>query len=528
MSIPSELPEGWAWATLGDIADSTLGKMLDRKKEGDHPVPYLRNVNVQWGRIDTEDVLTMSIPPGQQDFFRVRRGDLLVCEGGEVGRCAVFEGDDGKYLAFQKALHRVRPLGGVSSSYLRYYLEYLNVTGGFGKFTTGSTIKHLPQQQLKRLPVRVPPLEEQRRIVAMLEEQISKIESGERGLAKSSRRSVQYRRLVADLATKGKLAEALVDEGTGHALVESIRHARIGVVKGRRLKAAPLGGPVPEVPGNWTVASLDEVSALIEYGSSTKTSEMAKAGDVPVLRMGNIQDGKIDPRVLKYIPAGHPDAAKFSLEDGDLLFNRTNSIELVGKSAVYRGELGRMVFASYLIRCRFLPGVDPEWVNLVINSPMGRRYIRSVATQQVGQANVNGTKLGGMPIPLPPEAEQRRILDVVESHHSAALRLNSGIRQQGVKAALLRRSFLTEAFAGRLVPQDSADEPAEALFARIRAEREAAGAYKARRRSPRRAPAQQKHTLDTAPASDAPPHPRAGAPTLTTATQPTLDLEMPS
>ncbi|EFL33954.1 conserved hypothetical protein [Streptomyces viridochromogenes DSM 40736] len=397
--------------------------------------------------------------------------------------------------------------------------EYVKTTAGQAGISGG---------ELKKIELPVPSLAEQRRIVAALEEQISKIESGERGLTNAARRSGQYRRLAADLATKGGFAEPLTGDGTGPELFESIRSARASRVKTRRLKPATLSGPVPKVPAHWTVVSLDEITELIEYGSSTKTSESAEVGGVPVLRMGNIKDGKVDPRVLKYISADHPDAVRYRLQEGDLLFNRTNSFELVGKSAVYRDKFGPMAFASYLIRCRFLPGVDTDWVNLVINSSIGRRYVRSVATQQVGQANVNGTKLAAMPIPLPPEGEQRRILDVVETHQAAALRLESGIRQQGAKATRLRRALLTQAFAGRLVTQDPADEPAEILLARIRAEREAAGVTKTRRRSPHRAPAQRKRTPDTAPTADAPPPPRADAPDLAATTQPTLDLEIPS
>ena len=105
----SDLPLGWTWTTLGEIAETSLGKMLDRGKDsGQHSVPYLRNVNVQWGQIDLSDIKAMEIPPAQQELFRLHTGDLLVCEGGEVGRCAIWTGSS-EYMAFQKALHRVRP-----------------------------------------------------------------------------------------------------------------------------------------------------------------------------------------------------------------------------------------------------------------------------------------------------------------------------------------------------------------------------------------------------------------------------------
>src|SRR5690348_648944 len=105
----SDLPSGWTQTTLGEIADTSLGKMLDRgKSQGDHLVPYLRNSNVQWGRVDLDDVLTMDIPLEERGFFGLQPGDLLVCEGGEIGRCAIWAGGS-EYMAFQKAIHRVRP-----------------------------------------------------------------------------------------------------------------------------------------------------------------------------------------------------------------------------------------------------------------------------------------------------------------------------------------------------------------------------------------------------------------------------------
>jgi type I restriction enzyme S subunit len=117
----SELPEGWTEQALGSVADCRLGKMLDAEKNQGELRPYLRNTNVQWGTIDLSDVKEMRIIDDERDRYAVLPGDLLVCEGGEPGRCAVWRDDRGVYI--QKALHRVRPLNGTSVEYLRWFLQ---------------------------------------------------------------------------------------------------------------------------------------------------------------------------------------------------------------------------------------------------------------------------------------------------------------------------------------------------------------------------------------------------------------------
>ncbi len=171
------------------------------------------------------------------------------------------------------------------------------------------------------------------------------------------------------------------------------------------------------------------------------------------------------------MPLDHPDVGKLLLEPGDLLFNRTNSPELVGKSAVFKGRSEPTIFASYLIRVRLTSVCDPDWAALVINGPIGRRYVAEVRTQQVGQANVNGTKLAAMPIPLPPLDEQRRIVAEVERQLSILDATKEAIDRALERSKALRRAILERAFTGRLVPQDPSDEPASVLLGRIRAQR---------------------------------------------------------
>lgn len=164
---------------------------------------------------------------------------------------------------------------------------------------------------------------------------------------------------------------------------------------------------LPELPSGYLVGTIAEAARLIEYGTSQRCDGDERL--TPVLRMGNIQNGQLDLSDLKYCKADD-EIDRLILEDGDLLFNRTNSPELVGKSAVFH-DSARMTFASYLIRARFDEQVAlPDFVNYWINSAWGRLWAHHVKTDGVSQSNINGTKFGSMPLPLPPIEEQREIV----------------------------------------------------------------------------------------------------------------------
>jgi type I restriction enzyme, S subunit len=324
----------WPVVPLGDVAETALGKMLDRGRSRGHAhVPYLRNINVQWGRVDTDDLLTMELADDERERFVVREGDLLVCEGGEIGRCAIWRGRE-DYIAYQKALHRIRPSEFLDTRFLRYLFEHHSLSETLAGMSTGTTIAHLPQQQLRRVPVPLPPVEVQRRIVDLLEDHLSRLDAANAYLAATRRRS-----------------EAMVMSSMAHAVAAASR-------------TSPM-------------TSVGAQAEFVEYGTSAKCGDGAGvSSSVPVLRMGNLKDGEIIWDSLKYLGASHPEFPKLILAPGDLLFNRTNSAELVGKSAVY--ESGpRASFASYLIRVRLRESVDPRWANIAINSPQGRAYVGS-------------------------------------------------------------------------------------------------------------------------------------------------------
>ena len=158
---------------------------------------------------------------------------------------------------------------------------------------------------------------------------------------------------------------------------------------------------------------------------------------------------------LKYLPEDHDEFPTLLLSNGDLLFNRTNSAELVGKTAVYRGSPAHCSFASYLIRVQFSTDCVSDFYGYYINSAYGRAWIAQVVSQQVGQANVNGTKLQDLAVPLPSFTEQQEIVTEVERRLSVIDELEAIVKANLTRADRLRQSILGSAFSGQLIHQQS-------------------------------------------------------------------------
>jgi type I restriction enzyme, S subunit len=397
--------------------------------------------------------------------------------------------------------HVLRPSVALRSKWLSHFLSQpafrkvarANMTGTAGQM-------RVPAKWLQTVGLPIPPLAEQSRIVAKLEELLSDLDAGVAELKAAQKKLAQYRQSLLKAAVEGRLTEAWRAQHrpteTGAQLLDRIlteRRARWEAKQLAKFQAQGKTPPkdwqkkypepvrpdtsgLPELPEGWGWATIDQLSFEQRYGSSAKTDEAASG--VPVLRMGNLREGRLDLRSLKYLPENHDEFPQLFLEDGDLLFNRTNSAELVGKTAVYRLEVVPCSFASYLISVRFSPGYLPELASAFINSTYGRDWIKSVAVQQVGQANVNGSKLSALAIPVPPFAEQQEIVRNLGIQTATAFYLESNIDRSLKQSTAQRQNILRAAFSGQLVPQDPNDEPASVLLERVRAERAAQGAVK--------------------------------------------------
>lgn len=407
----TELPTGWTRASLGDVADTTLGKMLDRGHARGLPlVPYLRNVNVQWGRIDTQDVLTMELADGDRERFAVQLGDLLVCEGGEIGRAAIWHGRT-EYLAFQKALHRIRSRGNLDLAYLRYLLELYRDDGTLERFATGSTIAHLPQQRLRSLPVPMPTLVEQRRIVDILEDHLSRLDAA-----------------LTNLGLAGSRSERLLIS------------ALLGNAHVKAAPTQPLVGLLAEPLAN---------------GRSVPTLK----GGFPVLRLTALKADGIDLTERKGGSWTEADARRFVVRRGDFLVSRGNgSLRLVARGAHVIDDPDPVAYPDTMIRIRMRPAdIVPEYLHLVWNSPIVRRQIESMARTTAGIYKVNQKHLESVRIPVPRMEQQREVSEQVGQISAAANRLQDELKSATEHAESLRRALLAAAFSGCLTSRRSSD-----------------------------------------------------------------------
>ena len=220
-----------------------------------------------------------------------------------------------------------------------------------------------------------------------------------------------------------------------------------------------------ELPDGWEWTRIFSVSFDLPYGTAKKSDSKGK---VAVLRMGNLQNGEIDYSNLVY-SSDDEDIKQYELIENDLLFNRTNSAEWVGKTAIYRGNI-KAIYAGYLIRLR--TGLNSEYLNAVMNSQYERDYCNIVKTDGVNQSNINAQKLGAFLVPVPPITEQNYIVSKLNDLLSFIDTIESDKTDLRYVIQLTKSKILDLAIRGQLVPQDPSDEPASVLLERIRAEKE--------------------------------------------------------
>ena len=496
MEEQQELPQGWEITKLDEVMLPVRGIAFPKEVKAHAPaeghIACLRTTNVQ-RKVEWGDLWFIPRQYAKREDQIIQPLDILISTANSyelVGKVAQVHAipHESTLGAFISLLRVKAPFDA------KFFYHYLSASStqeairGFASTTTN--ISNVSTGKLATLDVVVPPLPEQRRIVAKLEELFSKLDAGVAAVRRTQALLKRYRQSVLHAAVTGELTRAWREAHpapaeTGAALLKRIRAERRA--QWEAAQVAKRGGQLtlgdgwkskyvepeavdamglPELPEGWIWGSVEQLSNTVQYGSSAKTRE--DEGGVPVYRMGNIIDGKLDNSNFKYLPAAHEEFPALLLDAGDLLFNRTNSPELVGKTAVYRGTPAVASFASYLIRVKLNASISPDLVAYCLNSIYGKNWIKSVVTQQVGQANVNGTKLQAFVIPLPPVGEQAEIVAEVERRLTVLDALSRTLTDELKRAERLRQSILHRAFTGRLVPQDATDEPAAALLARLR------------------------------------------------------------
>jgi type I restriction enzyme S subunit len=215
-------PAEWSALELGFLAaESVLGKMLDKAKNSGSHKPYLGNINVRWGNFDLENLKTIKIEDTEVARYCLTPGDLVICEGGEPGRCAVWK-KKGKQMFIQKALHRIRFTDSYNPYFAYYFLVYISLTQRIAKYFTGTTIQHLTGTGLAKIPFPVCPIEEQALVVSIVEQQFSAVDALDEQITDELTRAETLRQSILKKAFSGQLVEQDPNDEPASVLLERI------------------------------------------------------------------------------------------------------------------------------------------------------------------------------------------------------------------------------------------------------------------------------------------------------------------
>lgn len=450
-----EVPETWTWLRFAGVGEQRLGKMLDGAKNKGELKPYLRNTNVQWMRFELDDVKEIRVEEKEKSELRLTKGDLLICEGGEPGRCAIWN-DQLSEMYFQKALHRVRPCEAILSEFLALHLQVDCQNGVLAGYFTGATIKHLTGRSLDQYPIPLPPLAEQRRIVAKVDElmtlcdrleaQQQERETRHTALARASLARfaeepspanlniifhksydiapADLRKSILALAVQGKLVPQDLNDEPAEEILARIAEARFWLQKtgkgGEEKTVDPLQPDnLPfEAPESWRWVKLVELTELITKGSSPKWQGIEYVAEsegvlfITSENVGNYRLRKLDG--LKYVEKRFNEIEPRSiLKRGDILMNLVGAS--IGRTAVYDLHDGANINqAVALIRLvRETEGICPGFLLHYLNSPSAIDYMLSSRVVSA-QPNISLTDAREFAVPIPPLAEQRRIVEKVD------------------------------------------------------------------------------------------------------------------
>ena len=396
--LPYDTPDTWEWLRLGQLC-----QLLDGVKMSGVKYPYLEAKYLR-GKIEGTNIDSGKF---------VKKGTMLILVDGENSGEVFFASEDGYMGSTFKVLYIPEAV------YVPYVLYFLLLKKQlFRNRKTGAAIPHLNKELFFNLLFPVPPLAEQERIVAKIEELLPLVSEYDGVEKRISALNTEFpdklRKSILQQAVQGKLTERDPSDEPAIELLDRIRAEKAKLIAEGKIKKEKIIPVISEedqlfdIPDTWTWTTIADTCTNIQYGTSEKS---APSGKVAVLRMGNLQGGKIDYSNLVYT-ANDYDIERCHLEYNDLLFNRTNSKELVGKTAIYKAEIPA-IYAGYLIRVTPIM-IDSDYLNYVMQSRFFKKYCLAVKTDAIGQSNINAEKLKRFVFPLPPLAEQKRIVACVE------------------------------------------------------------------------------------------------------------------
>jgi type I restriction enzyme S subunit len=433
------LPKGWIGAKLGEVCQVVSGSTPRTT------VPEYWGDEIPWITPDDLSGYTAkTIARGARSITRhgydscstslVPAGTVLFTSRAPIGYVAIAA----EPVCTNQGFKNFVPSEALLSDYLYWFLKY--ATPDIRKAGSGTTFPEISKTRAAEFVIPIPPFAEQRRIVAAIEEQFSRLDAGEEMLRALGRRLVALRSSMLLRATEGEWPERPL--GT---VIKSLRN---GIFVSR---------PGTEPPGT------------------------------PIFRISAVRPLALDTQDIRFARIDADKASSFFVDEGDLLFTRySGNPNYVGACVCVPAMSRPTLYPDKLIRAVVDRTVaEPDFLAIALNVGRGRRAIEARRKTTAGQVGIAGSTLREVSIALPPVEAQRRIVSQVQRQLSIIESLASRIGQAKSRSSALRRSILERAFTGRLVPQDPSDEPASVLLERIAAEREAQNAPRKRRRTRR-------------------------------------------
>ncbi|WP_353268679.1 restriction endonuclease subunit S [Gemmatimonas sp.] len=501
------LPIGWSETTLGDIAVWSSGGTPSRAE------PSLYSGTIPWFKTgelgprvlyESEEHISQSALAKSSAKIFPKGSVALAMYGATIGRTSIL----GVEAATNQACAVAIPQA-VSAEFLHSFL--VSQERAFAEAGLGGAQPNISQGIVKAWPVSLPPANEQTRIVSKLEELLSDLDAGVAELKAAQRKLARYRQSLLKAAVEGSLTAEWRQQHTpaesGAQLLESIlaeRRARWEAKQLAKFKeqgktppkdwqqkypepTKPDATNLPELPEGWVWAKVHH-AGNVQLGRQRAPQFHTGANMVPYLRVANVFEDRIDVSDVMEMHFSEAEEDVYRLHRNDILLNEGQSLELIGRSALFRDELPRACFTNTLVRFRVEEGVIPDFALALFLHYMHSGRFRKIASITTNIAHLGAGRFAEVEFPLPSTEEQAAIVSKLSDSLSSLKDQQRTISLALKQATAQRQNILRAAFAGELVPQDPNDEPASVLLERICTERAAAAARPSTPRAPRGRP----------------------------------------
>lgn len=453
------LPTGWKWTTMGEIADVVGGgtpKTNEPTNYDGGTIPWLTPADLSGYTAKTighgaRHITQKGLDTSSAKMMPART--VLFTSRAPIGYVAIASNPVCTNQGFKSFVLK----DGVLPDYVYWWLKGSKELAE--SLASGTTFLELSGAKAKQIPIPVAPIDQQKRIVAEIEKQFSRLDEAVSNLKRVKANLKRYKAAVLKAAVEGRLVETEAElarrEGrsyeTGAQLLQRILETRRSQWKGKgkyKEPATPDTTGLPELPEGWVWARLENIAALKGGITVDGNRRDPTARSIPYLRVANVQRGYLDLTEVKLIEAPGSDIEQLRLQPGDILFNEGGDRDKLGRGWIWEGQLPDCIHQNHVFRARlFLDDVLPRFVSWWGNS-YGKDYFQREGKQTTNLASVNLKTLGSLPVPLPPAGEQRRIALELDRHISYCDRMDGAVRLGLGRAEKFRQAALSRAFMG--------------------------------------------------------------------------------